>query len=189
MAENPSEFVTPVSSDGGLSPRLFYSPVSSNGGLTPRANAKPQLNESLMELQRPVGFIPPDGMLQGTNRPTVGSRQWGDPPFFVNAKPARMLEQGWIRSFDIRPGMRGLVTIDDGPSINVTVKSTHPIGTRVKYVMIDNDRNEEFVLSSKSRYYEWDFYVQTAPVPFVPRGGSKKTRRSKKKSRKMRRKA
>jgi hypothetical protein len=69
----------------------------------------------------------------------------------------------------------------------VSVKLSHD---RIEYKMLDTDTGENFVLSSKNRYSEWDFYVQTAPVPFVPRhGGSKKTRRSKKMSRKMRRKA
>ena len=187
MALNSSEFVTPVSSDGGSS--LFYTPVSSNGGLTPRPNAKPQLNERLMGLQRSVGFIPPDGMLQGTMRRTVDSRQWGDPPFFINAKPTRMLERGWKRLIEIREGMKGLVTIDDGPSIHVTVVSVKLSHNRIEYKMLDTDTGEKFILNSKSRYSEWDFYVRTAPVPFVPRGGSKKTRRGKKKSRKMRIKA
>lgn len=185
MARNVLNISIPENSEETT---LFVSPLSSNGGLTPEG--KPELNENLMGLQRPVGFVHPAGMFTKVNRQTVESRYRGHPPFFTNAKPISMLEKGWIRSIEIRHGMQGLVTVDDGPSINVTVKSAHPIGTRVKYVMIDNDRNEEFVLSTKNRYSEWDFYVRTAPVPFVPRqGGSKKTRRSKKRSRRMRRKA
>lgn len=185
MARNVLNISIPENSEETT---LFVSPLSSNGGLTPEG--KPELNERLIKLRRPVGFVPPAGMFKKVNRQTVESRYRGHPPFFVNAKPAAMLEKGWIRSIEIRHGMQGLVTVDDGPSINVSVLSVKLSHNRIEYKMIDTDTGEQFVLTSKNRYSEWDFYVRTAPVPFVPRqGGSKKTRRSKKMSRRMRRKA
>jgi hypothetical protein len=99
-----------------------------------------------------------------------------------------MLERGWARSLAIRLYSQGLVVFDDGPEVKVTVMDIVRTINGTRYIMKNNSTGEEFTLHGRARYDEWDFYMATAPVPFVPRsssGGSKKTR-SKRKSRKTR---
>jgi len=192
---NNSRSLSGVSSEGGT-PLSFISEVSSEGG-TPLVNARPQLNEELIGQRRAQGFVPPPGIFTSKgSRNTLESRQWGDPPFFINAKPASMLERGWLRAMNLLEGERGLLTLKDGPEILVKiVKGLHGApGTNKKiYTVKDltDSKGEPFDLEASKRHEEWEFYIPVEAVPFVPRqGGSKKIRNKRiKKSRKMRRKA
>jgi len=192
--ENSELFVTPVSSEGGENSELFLTPETSQGGLTPQVNARPQLNESLMEQERAVGFVPPQGLFTNKYRTTLVSRIEGELPFFANAKPASMLERGWVRPMMVLIGDKGLLTIRDGPEILVKIMGWRldPETNRYVYIIknLADPRAPLFQLRGDERHEEWEFYTPTEAVPFVPRGGSKKTRRKKAKKRgKSRRKA
>ena len=176
-----------------MSDNFYVSPPSSEGGLPDPVpqNVKPILNKTLMKKRVYRKKIFPNGTFEKNNRNALPSRQLGNTPFFTNAKPASMLERGWIRSMDsLRVGQKGLYTIKDGPEIEVSVISrgekyngTAKNGV-LQYVFLDTNGNN-IDASEGDRYEEWDFYTATNPVPFVPRKGG--TRKHKK--RKTRRKA
>jgi hypothetical protein len=109
-----------------------------------------------------------------------------------------MLERGWIKSITVLAGRRGLLTIKDGPELLVKiVKGDHlnPVTYQRVYTVknLADSTVPPFDLAVNDRHEEWEFYIPVDPVPFVPRGGSKKTRRKKnkknKKTRSARRKA
>ena len=62
-------------------------------------NVRPEINLSLLNRSRNIGFVPPEGAFSKKDpRNTLESSHWGKAPFFPNAKPASMLERGWILS-------------------------------------------------------------------------------------------
>jgi hypothetical protein len=182
----------------------YVSPPSSNGGLPESPSLKPTLNEESLDkvLKREPEFVKVlktyPAFVPIKKSPLV-SRIWGRPPFFRNAKPAAMLERGWIQPREyLVSGQKGLYTEKDGDEVEATVKS------RVRAVSkrIDYDGQWEYTLQTENgnfikanegdRYEAWDFYTATTPVPFVPRKGGSKKRKSRKhrsKKRKTRRKA
>jgi hypothetical protein len=170
---------------------FYVSPPSSNGGLPESPSVKPELNERLIERKTYRGKIFPNGIFKKNNRNTLNSKQWGNTPFFANAKPVAMLERGWKRSSDfLRPGQKGLYTEKDGDELEVTVMSrgqnfaNNGNYAELKYTLRTKNGNT-IKASEEDRYEEWDFYTATKPVPFVPRkGGTYKN-----KKRKTRRKA
>jgi hypothetical protein len=180
--------------------------VSSSGSSSENAsgadhNAKPTINLNLLKKRRNTGFNLPEGIhADEENRNTLESRYWGNAPFFINAKPAAMLERGWIRSNKLKKGTEGLLTIKDGPELLVkVVEGLHGnllTGKQVFTVLeLGRSSREPFDLPVDNWHEEWDFYISTKKVPFVPkasRGGSKKRTIHKSKrsrGRTMRRKA
>ena len=184
---------------------LYVSPASSENGGTPNVRIRrpdvEDINLSLIMERRRRGFILPESILNKMkNRPALESRYWGNAPFFSNAKPAAMLERGWMRSLTLIKGQRGLLTIKDGPEMQVEVmESLHwvPESENNVYTVKDLSSLETFDLPLINRHEEWEFYIATKPVPFTPRvprsgrGGSKKrkVKNGKKTRSKLRRKA
>ncbi len=177
---------------------LYVSPEGSENGVTPKITARPKINLNIVQERRRQGFIPPKGVFENIEkRPTLESRYWGNAPFFSNAKPAAMLERGYIRSLTLIKGQRGLLTIKDGPEMQVEViKALHwvPESNNNVYTVKDLSSLDIFDLPLISRHEEWEFYIPTTAVPFVPRGargGSKKRKikMGKKTRNKVRRKA
>jgi hypothetical protein len=164
---------------------IFYiSPDSSSAGSENASpvNLKPTINKKLMRLTstRRRGF--PNGTFsKRNNRNTLNSRQWGNTPFFTNAKPASMLERGWVRSRDnLHLGHKGLLTLKDGPEFHVKIvkKQLKLIEGTVRFIYSFETNDKKVIdLDSKDRHEDWDFYTATNPVAFVPRKGGRKTRR------------
>ena len=165
--------------------------------------ARPELNLNAVQRGHPIAPLPlPAGLFNfNTNdESSVKSRHSGNPPFFPNAKAAKKLEQGWIQAADpLKKGQTGLYVEDDGPEINAKViKVGHYEEIDGKFKLVYTLRATDGSViqpSVRQRYYEWDFYLPTAPVPFVPgpreqpftNGGKRKTRKRKaKRSRKVR---
>lgn len=171
------------------------------------------INLGLVNQTRNTGFVPPEGTFsKREDRATVNSK-FND-GFFTNAKAASMLERGWRQAElngepklnDFREGVAGLLTIDDGPELDVEViEGFHGIHIPVTpttgwttygytFKELGKEDSEVLELLEKHRHNKWDFYIRTAPVPFTPRaptrkrGGSKqrKVKRGKK-TKKMRR--
>jgi hypothetical protein len=181
---------------------LYVSPPSSENGGTPKINARPEINLKLIQGTRKKRFIPPEGVFsQKEHRPTLESRYWGNAPFFTNAKPAAMLERGYIQSLTLIRGQRGLLTIKDGPEMQIeVVEGLHwvPESNNNVYTVKDLSSSDIFDLPLISKHEEWEFYIATRPIPFIPRvprgvrGGStkRKNKRSKTRGRRLaRRKA
>jgi hypothetical protein len=163
---------------------LYVSPNSSSKGAnSPGRNLKPEINLRLVEQNGRRG---PAVIFGEVPWKTQNSKQWGNTPFFANAKPTRMLERGWVRATDkLSPGEKGLYTAKDGPESEVEVVEVINNGRMHSYTL--QKKNGNFINANNSgRFEEWDFYYPTAPKPFIPRRGG--TRR-KSKSRKTRRKA
>jgi len=144
-----------------------------------KPNAKPKLNENLMNktLHRRKGF--PLGIFRKNNRNTVESKYWGETPFFENAKAASMLEKGWKMSEGIiKPGENGLYIEDDGPTFEAKLDSVNG-----NTYIFKTKAGKLIKASQSNRFEDWNFYYPTKPVAFVPRkrGGSKKTRRMRRK--------
>ena len=173
---------------------LYVSPPSSSAGsnnLPPvnlgEVNLRPTLNESLMNTRLKRRLRVPNGVFsRKNNRNTLESRQWGNTPFFTNAKPTSMLEKGWVRSREkLKAGEKGLLTYNDGPQFDVEV-----VNRKLKVVKsvtwniysFKNNDGKVFDLDDRDRFEGWDFYTPTNPVPFVPKKGGKKTRRLRRKA-------
>jgi hypothetical protein len=168
-----------------MSNNLYISPPSSEGGLPDQVptSVKPTLNEKSMNKKVYRRSVFPHGTFRKNNRNTLESKEWGNTPFFTNAKPTSMLERGWIRSRNsLKPGQKGLYTVKDGPEVEVTVVSRGQVyngnrrNSKLYYIFLDSNGNN-INASEKDRYEEWDFYTATRPVPFVRRRGGRKTRR------------
>ena len=153
---------------------LNLSPTSSENGGTP-INARPEINLNLIKSTRKKGFVPPKGIFSNKeNRSTLESRYWGNAPFFTNAKPAAMLERGWMRSLSLLKGQRGLLTIKDGPEVEVKVLEGlhYNLLTGKKFftvIELGSSTREPIDLPVDSWHEEWDFYIPTKPIPFIPR--------------------
>jgi len=177
---------------------LYVSPDSSENGGTPNINARPKINLELIKRTRKNGFVPPEGVFNNyEKRTTLESRRWGNAPFFTNAKPAAMLERGWIRSREIKRGARGLLTIKDGPELEVKVIDGlhyNLLTGKGLFTVIElgSSTREPINLPLNSWHEEWDFYIPTKATPFVPRGsrgGSTRKKNKTKEKRHVRRKA
>ena len=163
---------------------FYVSPQTSSAGsenLSP-VNMKPTINEKLMNKRSNMRKKFPNGTFsRRNNRNTLNSRQWGNTPFFTNAKPASMLERGWVRSSDnLLLGQTGLLTLKDGPEFNVKIvkKQLKLIAGTARFIYSFETNDKKVIdLDSRDRHEEWDFYTATNPVPFVPRKGGRKTRR------------
>lgn len=174
-----------------MSNTLYISPEVSSAGsenVLP-VNLKPTLNKNLINMKsnRQEGF--PNGTFSKRNtRTTLNSRTWGKPPFFTNAKPASMLERGWIKSRGyIRSNKPGLYTVKDGPEFEVKVLDAVDTDFGRYHGMMytfETKSGETFKSGDNTRNEEWDFYYPTKAVPFSPRKGG-----TKRKNRKLRRKA
>lgn len=145
--------------------------------------AKPTLNESMLNRTvRRNMTLAPDFFF--TSRTPLKSKTIGNPPFFTNAKPAEMLERGWIRSEEreLPKGTKGLYVEKDGHEIEVTVvRDLHRTfdGGNL-YTFVDSSGNV-YQPTIHDRLERWDFYLPTKPKPFVPRvGGKKGLKRSRK---------
>jgi uncharacterized membrane protein YgcG len=183
-----SLYVSPNSSFEGGTPIAAAVPVAAAvAAPVPAAapvplvgNARPQLNERLLNLtQRYPSRIPAGTFTDYHRAPVMSRRFFADPPFFPNAKPASMLERGLRRSDDSRlyAGDQGLLIEDDGPSTEVKVIRNPPDASgNLNYTFLiikPNPRQgEEIRAPANGRFHEWDFYSYTRPVPFVPRAGS-----------------
>jgi len=138
--------------------------------------ARPEVNLNAVERGHPITPLPlPAGLFNfNTNDESpVSSKPEGRPAFFPNAKAAKKLEQGWIQAADpLNKGQTGLYVEDDGPEINVKViKVGHYEEIEGKFKLVYTLRAEDGSLikpAIRQRFYEWDFYIPTAPVPFVP---------------------
>jgi hypothetical protein len=109
------------------------------------------------------GYTPPPGVFPKYKRKTLNSGNKDG--FFSNAKRAYMLERGWKEEnkWLLEKGNSGLLAIDDGPEIEVTIEAV----TRYKEVYTFKDKNDNiFDIPS---HEDWVFYTRTKPVPFVPR--------------------
>ena len=211
---------------------LTGSPLDSENGGTPRVRKKKtnvykvyddlnieynldDINLGLLNQTRKTGFVPPEGIFsKREHRDTVNSR-FND-GFFTNAKAASMLERGWRQAElngepkldDFRKGETGLLTIDDGPELEVEViEGFHRIHVPVTpttgwtvygytFKELGKEESQTLELLEKHRHSKWNFYIRTRPVPFTPlapsrkRGGSRQRNVKKgRKTRKMRRKA
>ena len=171
-----------------MSSNLYISPATSFAGsenLSP-VNLKPTLNETLMNKRSSIRKKFPNGTFsRRNNRNTLNSRQWGNTPFFTNAKPASMLERGWVRSVHrLKLGLKGLYTEKDGPEIEVEVINVtdKPRARRGCIYSFKNSSGGLISADDDNRFEEWDFYTATNPVPFVPKKGGKKTRRLRRKA-------
>ena len=153
-------------------------------------NARPEINLSLVNTNgKRVSRFPP-GTFSGRNGTTLESRQWGNTPFFTNAKPASMLERGWVRvRGQIKISQQGLFVDKDGSEEEVELVDIayRAFPGRGRIFTFMDKSGKTFDIGDTNRFEEWDFYSPTKPVPFTPRKGGKKTRKSKK--RKTRRKA
>jgi hypothetical protein len=163
---------------------LYVSPeTSSAGSENIPVNLKPEINLRLVEQNGRRGRRV---VFNGNSRTPISSKGWGNAPFFTNAKPARMLERGWVRAIDkLTPGEKGLYTEKDGPESEVEVVEVIN-NKKLHSYTLKNKAGNLFNANNSDRFEEWDFYYPTAPKPFIPRRGG--TRR-KSKSRKTRRKA
>uniref|UniRef100_A0A6C0DJP4 Uncharacterized protein n=1 Tax=viral metagenome TaxID=1070528 RepID=A0A6C0DJP4_9ZZZZ len=157
-----------------------------------QANAKPEINLSIVNTNgKRVSRFPP-GTFTGrknTNK-TLESRHWGNTPFFTNAKATSMLERGWVRSRgQLKPSQRGLFVDKDGSEEEVDIMDIKykPFPRRGRIFTFADNSGIMFDKDENDRFEQWDFYYSTKPVPFTPRKGGKKTRKSRK--RKTRRKA
>ena len=125
-------------------------------------NARPRLNTRLLELEGSHPFRYPSPIAN-----SVESRpDFKEPPFFPNAKPASMLERGWVRFTGKVLPEEGLLKINDGYEYNVRVLQRSPdISGNYRF------QTEESVMHvpAKGKSADWDFYIKTEPVPFVPR--------------------
>ena len=146
-------------------------------------NVRPEINLSLVNTNgRRVSRFPP-GTFTRRNHTTLESRQWGNTPFFTNAKPASMLERGWLRARgQLKISQRGLFVDKDGSEEEVELVDIEhrafPARGRI-FTFMDKS-GKTFDIGDTNRFEEWDFYYPTKPVPFTPRKGGKKTRKSKK---------
>ena len=165
------------------------------------------MNLGLVNNTRNTRFVLPKGVLSKRVDPETVNSRFND-GFFPNAKEASMLEMGWRqaeRLEDFHAGNKGLLTFDDELGkyvevikghhrISVTPKGGVIYGYTFKEIDTEDSKPWEWELPVRTRYTEWNFYLPTKPVPFVPkasRGGSKKRRnkKSKKTRRNLRRKA
>ena len=173
---------------------LNLSPVSNNSSPVSNASSpilpKPTINipGNNDGYSRPRLAVPPGTFTNNTRRRPLTSKQFGNAPFFMNAKPASMLERGWIRANPgpILPGTKGLYTIKDGTEFEVTVEEPD----KKKMYRFKADEDDTVIRPViDDRYEDWDFYIKTKPVPFVPRKGGRKSRKARKtkKSKKSRR--
>jgi len=165
----------------------------SQASAPPTFNAKPTLNEGLMEQNgyrprfnpRIPGYY---GRYGYNPYNPISSKQWGNAPFFPNARPASMLERGWVRceNFNLLiPGQKGLLKLDDGPEMLIIVTDV-PMGGKlritVKQLGTGGNKSEPFDLFQNQQFSTWDIYLPTEAVPFIRRqeaqgeGGYKKTR-------------
>ena len=137
------------------------------------SNAKPQLNETLMDITHPHPSRIPPGTFTDYGRSPVNSRRFLAPaPFFSNAKAASMLERGWMRSLTLVKGQRGLLTIKDGPEMQIEVIEGEHLVPEFKngvHTVKEVGSSETFDLPLISKDEEWEFYIATNPVPFTPR--------------------
>lgn len=156
---------------------------------------RPEVNLNAVQRGHPIAPLPlPAGLFNfNTNDESpVKSIQNGKPPFFPNAKAAKKLEQGWIQAADpLKKGQIGLYVEDDGPEINAKVikeGSYRHVDGKFKLVYTLQFTDGSMIYPTvRQRFYEWDFYLPTAPVPFVPgpreqpfaNGGKRKTRKTK----------
>jgi hypothetical protein len=133
------------------------------GGAPPEpGNARPQLNTSLFERVGRHGYRYPSPIAN-----SVQSRpDFKEPPFFPNAKVTSMLERGWVRFTGKLLPEKGLLKINDGYEYDVRVLQPSP-DISGNYIF----QTEEGVMHvpAKGKYVDWDFYIKTEPVPFVPR--------------------
>lgn len=142
-----------------------------------------KLNTIGVKNRRPLPGFPRGTFTNKANRPALNSKQWGNTPFFTNAKPASMLEEGWLRSaLPLYIGEEGLYMAKGGPKIEVTVENlilnAHPQTT--KYIFLDTSGGH-IEADERDRFEEWNFYTRTTPVPFVPikkSGGNYKKRKT-----------
>lgn len=169
----------------------YISPVSSENESprSPTFNAKPTLNEGLIgpTFERPPFNPPIPGYFGRYRYNPINSKQWGNTPFFSNAKRASMLERGWVRSDfnSLIPGQKGLLKLDDGPEMLIIVTDV-PMGGKlritVKQLGTGGNKSEPFDLFQSEQFSTWDIYLPTEAVPFIRRqeaqgeGGYKKTR-------------
>jgi hypothetical protein len=170
-----------------MSGNFYVSPESSSAGsehLSP-VNLKPILNEKLLNIASNRRGFPNGIFSKRNNRNTLNSKQWGNTPFFTNAKPTSMLERGLLRSRGkLKSGQKGLLTQKDGPEFKVEVAEvSHKAYPKTGYIYsFIGDNNTMIKLNDNDRFEEWDFYYYTKPVPFVPKKGGKKTRRLRRKA-------
>ena len=110
------------------------------------------------------------GLFPRNIRKTISSNQAG----FPNAKPASMLERGFVKKSDIkylRKGNSGLLVLGSR-EIEVSVEEGMHKKDDVWVFTFKDTSNKLFDIP----YAEpWDFYTPTTPVPFVPR--QRKTRK------------
>lgn len=143
-------------------------------------NARPILNERFLNMSiRYPSRIPPGTFSRAPTRRPLVSRVWGNVPFFKNAKPASMLERGYIKSktLNLVDGEVGLFTEKDGIERSVRVINNPPdVYGRPNYTFLTLDPNPAYrtqiYAPIATRFEGWDFYTHTAPVAFVPRPGS-----------------
>jgi len=143
-------------------------------------NARPQLNERLLTMsKRYPSRIPAGTFSHVPTRKPLHSKIWGNAPFFKNAKPASMLERGYVRSMGRKlvEGEHGLFTEKDGIEREVRVIDNPPdVYGRPNYTFITVESNPAYktliYAPLNNRFEFWDFYTHTAPVAFVPRPGS-----------------
>jgi hypothetical protein len=147
-------------------------------------NARPHLNEKHFDKRTRYPSVIPAGF-KAPNRRLVHSRvSQTRPPFFQNAKPARMLERGLVRTTlpFLTPNDEGVLIIKDSIEMDVKVVKNPPdmYMTRFNgkgdftFLRLDsNPENEKIMLiPAEKRFTEWDFYKHETAVPFVPRAGS-----------------
>jgi hypothetical protein len=157
-------------------------------------NLKPTVNVSRTSSKYIRPFPMNNNIFKGLKLPhrkTESSKEWGDPPFFTNAKPARMAERGLerVEEQDIRPGTKGVYIVNDGNETEVTVEQGlhYSEDAQLIYSLRTTDGTLIKPLH-EDRFEHWDLYRHIKPIPFVPRrrrGGSRKnrrTRRNKKRS-------
>jgi hypothetical protein len=169
-----------------MSNSFYVSPPSSSPGNESASpvNAKPRLNETLLNRRSNRRPRVANGVFtRRNNRNTLESKQWGNTPFFTNAKTASMLERGWVRSRgELRVGQKGLYTVNDGPEAEVeVVEVANKAYPRRGKIYTFEYKSELVEADDENRYEEWDFYNATRARPFVPRrrGGRKRNTRRK----------
>jgi len=160
--------------------------VKTRSGRETRRNMRPSLNVHAPPKSRPFkpGFAHTPYGIYNVEPSRLGPRDI----FFPNAKPASLLERGLVLNTRIfttaDAGIRGTLILDDGPTIKVTLESVTGVGSNSVYTFRNEETGETFtepqMSSGSMRGWHWNFYDNVAPVPFVPRGGRKNTRKSRK---------
>lgn len=154
-----SLYISPNSSFEGGSPMPAAMPLTQN--------ARPQLNESLMDVVKYQPPLFPAGVI-----PMNSIGRWGT--YFGDAKDTSMREMGWDRYVgNLIRNQEGLLVMSDGTQVKVRVLSNYLDDPEYIYRFItvneDSSPGKLISLNIQTRYSIWNFYTPIEPRHFNPR--------------------